>query len=410
MIKHLLLATAVCAFSVTANAQCTEWVSPEPGAGWTDFDPAPCNGQSQEMDMFEAFASEAYQMEGITAGGNYTFSICNGPGAGSWVPDFTIIAPSGAVDAFGSDDGSACSITWTASETGTYLIVVSEAENCGVENATGNGYPMIMTNSGGEDCGAPPVFVEGAESFEADSVNLPACWQAIDADGDSFNWTLLVAEELAFEGQTVIASYSYDNATFSALNPDNYLITPLLDIQDGDSLYYVVRTLDPNFPAENYSVMVSTSGTEVADFTDELFTEVLSTDDYQGRSIDLSAYAGQSIYVAFRHHDVSDQFGFVLDAISLPGVVCDETGVKELNTVAAEVFPNPATDHIRVRTALKGAASVTVFDAVGKVISAQNVTLDGSDFVQNVASLENGIYTIQIQTAAQVAVERFVKQ
>lgn len=99
-----------------------------------------------EIDAFEVWMSEAYALDNVVEGTSYTFSHCNGPGAGTWIPEYTIIAPSGAVDAYGAGDGDGCSITWTASESGTYLIVINEAGNCGVGAEVENGYPAITCN------------------------------------------------------------------------------------------------------------------------------------------------------------------------------------------------------------------------------------------------------------------------
>ncbi|MEZ4932091.1 MAG: hypothetical protein R2788_08240 [Saprospiraceae bacterium] len=106
-----------------------------------------------EISAFEVFASEVYSIDNFQEGGTYSFSICNGPGAGSWTPEFTIIAPSGAIDAFGLGDGDGCTITWTASESGTYLIVINEFEACGSGSNTqvANGFPAL-TCSGGAFC------------------------------------------------------------------------------------------------------------------------------------------------------------------------------------------------------------------------------------------------------------------
>lgn len=103
-------------------------------------------GQVNEITEFEAWASEAYTVDGFIQGNEYTFSICNGPGAGSWTPDFTVFAPNGDVVAYGSDANSPCSITWTATESGTYIIAINEAGNCGVAGNVDNGFPAITNN------------------------------------------------------------------------------------------------------------------------------------------------------------------------------------------------------------------------------------------------------------------------
>ena len=408
MIRNLLFTAIFSIITIGASAQCMDWVKPSPTAGWTDFKIVPCNGEFKLMDMFEVNASEAYRMEGVMVDGNYTFSMCDGAGAGSWVPDFTIIAPSGAVDAFGAGDGDGCSITWTATEDGDYLVVINEADNCGVDNIIDNGNPKIMTNSGGAAC---IEFIEGSESFEGSDTDLPECWQAIDADGDGNNWEIVPFDdsEVIFNGANAIASFSYINDV-GDITPDNYLITPKLDITAGDSLYYVVNALDPDWPEEKYSVLVSTASSAIADFTTVAFTETLTSGDFEPRTVDLSAYAGQSIYIAFRHHNSTGNYAILLDAIYLPGVNCNPLAVQEVENVESKLYPNPATDNLNITSSLQGAATINIFDAVGRVVSQKNVNLSDAIYTQNISSLESGVYVIQIQAGDKMTTQRFIKQ
>ncbi len=162
---HLLAALAtllLASYSHRAVAQCTSWQNPTPTTGWNDFNTqfggAPCNDGTgcpfYEIDDFGVTAVEAYSINNFIEGGTYAFSMCNGIGAGSWVPEFTIIAPSGHVDAFGPGDGDSCTITWTATESGTYLIVINEAGFCGVSpnEFNYNGFPAL-TCLGNTPCG-----------------------------------------------------------------------------------------------------------------------------------------------------------------------------------------------------------------------------------------------------------------
>lgn len=155
-----------------AAEPCTDWVDPTPSSGYTtfnaEFDGAPCNDGTgcafNEITAFQVWGGEAYSVNNFVAGGTYTFSICNGPDAFSWAPEFTIIAPSGAVDAFGSDTD--CSITWTASESGTYLIVVNEFGNCGNLLMQNNGFPSLSCEDSPETmcpeaCAAGTLIAEG---------------------------------------------------------------------------------------------------------------------------------------------------------------------------------------------------------------------------------------------------------
>ncbi len=164
--------------NVSMGGECLNWINPTSTTGWVDFNTqyggAPTEAQGcpfNEINLFEVWASEAYSVDNFVAGVEYTFSMCNGPGAGSWVPDFTIIAPGGIVDAFGAGDGDGCSITWTASATGTYLIVINEEGFCGggTNTATDNGFPALTCTGGGGGgsfpapyCG-PIVFTSDVE-------------------------------------------------------------------------------------------------------------------------------------------------------------------------------------------------------------------------------------------------------
>jgi hypothetical protein len=185
---------------------CLTWVNPNPMGGWNDFNTifggAPCDDGSgcpfNEIQAFEVFAAEAYAVDNFQEGGTYTFSMCNGPGVGSWVPDFTIIAPSGAVDAFGPGDGDGCSITWTASESGTYLIVINEAGECGGGNnlGTGNGFPALTCDSGPEvecpevpcEVGALDVELEQTVCGPDDTFDVGTDGTDVIPDAGGFGW------------------------------------------------------------------------------------------------------------------------------------------------------------------------------------------------------------------------------
>lgn len=82
---------------------------------------------------------------------------------------------------------------------------------------------------------------------------------------------------------------------------DDWLITPSIIIPNSGepTLYWKAKSYDFEL-LEDYDVRVSTTDNEMASFTDT----ILSVDgeqpfDYNSRSLDLSAYKGQTIYLAF---------------------------------------------------------------------------------------------------------------
>ncbi len=113
------------------------------------------------------YGSEAYVMDGVVAGASYTFDMCSGVGVGAWIPEVTILAPDGStVDAWNGEAATGsvltfadqCSLTWTASQSGTYTIIINELGTfagdapsqvgCNATLAIDNGNPTVSCGPG----------------------------------------------------------------------------------------------------------------------------------------------------------------------------------------------------------------------------------------------------------------------
>jgi uncharacterized surface protein with fasciclin (FAS1) repeats len=135
---------------VPAGAVCTDLAA----GPYTDFNgtfggaPVSAFGvcPTNQITAFEAWASESYTVDNFVAGQEYTFSICEGPGAGSWDAELTVFNPDGGLVAIAQD----CEITWTASVDGTYIIGIQEVGECDESSpnqGTGNGFPTLSCTS-----------------------------------------------------------------------------------------------------------------------------------------------------------------------------------------------------------------------------------------------------------------------
>lgn len=148
---------------------------------------------------------------------------------------------------------------------------------------------------------------------------LPTGWTVVDADGDGYNWDAEYPYEGGFDtqaGDGCISSASYLNS-YGALHPDNWLITPALVIPattDHVELTFYVMGQDANDYAEKYGVYVSPT-TALTDFTS--VHQGTTTDEYVEVNIDLTEYTGQTIYIAFRHYDITDMYWLNLDEVSV---------------------------------------------------------------------------------------------
>jgi len=288
-LQVLLLSFFCLAMNLSAQQPCLDWQSPFPTGGWQDFNSL-YGGAPQmiddvcplyEINTFPIWSSEAYQVDGITAGIYYTFSNCNGLGAGSWIPDYTIIAPSGAVDAFGLGNGDGCSITWGATESGTYLIVINELGACGVENFIDNGFPAL-TCHGGISIGniiTGNVFIDFDCNGEFDGDEVPAPGQLVFRNGGIPIGASNAIGNFIFAGDisgitslymSEIQGYEINDFGISSDMPDelldiNFALCPIDDITN---LAAVVSQSGlpprPGFPV-NYILCVSNIGTLVSD-------------------------------------------------------------------------------------------------------------------------------------------------
>ena len=132
---------------------------------------------------------------------------------------------------------------------------------------------------------------------------------------DNFNngldqWTIVTAGEgpgwvIGTEtGGNAATAYSWSNSV--SYNADNWLISPAVEL--GGVLKFFANTAT-SYP-DSYEVLLSTTGTEIADFTETL--QAMAAAAPGEVTIDLSAYAGQTGHIAF-HHVSYDCYLLVID-------------------------------------------------------------------------------------------------
>ena len=143
-------------------------------------------------------------------------------------------------------------------------------------------------------------------------------WTTIDADGDTYNWTLSpTGEGYGHNGSNgVVMSYSYSNYS-GALNPNNYLVSPQLAITANNHyVTFYAAALDETYPADHFGLAVSTTGTNAADFNMlQEWTMTAKQGGWHEYTVDLNSYVGQEIYIAIRHFNSQDNFCLCVDDI-----------------------------------------------------------------------------------------------
>lgn len=237
------------------------------------------------------------------------------------------------------------------------------------------------------------------EGFEGATV--PQGWVMYDQDGDGYNWTLETCAETPHMtphvGNGCMYSESYSNE-IGALTPNNWLVTPAITIpaEAAASLTFWVAGQDASWCDEHYEVYVSTTGNTVADFTGNPVHEAITTGEYVQQTVNLSSYAGQTIYVAFVHNEVTDQFVFLLDDVEVLAVSGETiTATASLDFGSVNVA-NPAV----LNTTVVGYNLTTAITAT--TVAPFAVSADGTNFATT-ATLPQAGGTLYVQYAPTAA-------
>lgn len=429
----------ISSLSNTANAQCMDWVAPTDSTGWVDFNNsfggAPCDDGNgcpfNEINAFEVFAAEAYTIDNFLAGGEYVFSMCNGPGVGAWVPEFTIIAPSGAVDAFGAGDGDACTITWTASEDGTYLIVINEAGECGggPNTGTGNGFPAISCNSGApcdpnaNVCNSGTLTTTGTvtvcdavETFDlmTETDTTPAMGGTGWSFSDQLGGTGGLAGGFSITNSSNTVSWNSDLGGVLSANG--------LPVLSGPWVVFGLKYADANDAIG--SICSITTDSLIVNFGSFPIIDDIQDVGSGSAAVTVSGGVPPFTYLWDDANAQTTDTAVGLDpgtySVTVTGAFgCTATDMVDITSTAVDnieaitslqIAPNPTTNRFSVQLALNATEEITidVMDISGKPVTSQTETTSGNSFEFDLSGNPAGIYLVKIMVGDQFLSRRVI--
>ncbi|MBR6049100.1 MAG: choice-of-anchor J domain-containing protein [Bacteroidales bacterium] len=154
------------------------------------------------------------------------------------------------------------------------------------------------------------------EGFE----NGLGCWSTVNGSADGQPWTANDCAGLSsitpHSGLYVASSWSWSG---SAMHADAWLISPkfvLPTVAAGDTLNFNWWHITNGGYPDSYSVVLSTTTNDTNAFTTVIRPYGTADSTWTMQSIDLTAYAGQSVYIAFHHVDYDNNY-LLIDEISL---------------------------------------------------------------------------------------------
>ena len=199
-------------------------------------------------------------------------------------------------------------------------------------------------------------------------------WSTVDNDGDGSNWAIYMEDASSDYAHT--GSYGA-GISYNAAGNDDWLITPQMSLsgEETATFSFWARSDGGYNTLESFKVMLSTSTTALSDFTHTLSTENNISIDWTQYTYDLSAYAGQDIYIALVCISV-DQFYLWADDFLVEsfGEAGDDYSIPLTVDSWGKVFSGPTeatADGLKINT--------TGYRNGNRVISNQVFDLEGKD-------------------------------
>ena len=210
-------------------------------------------------------------------------------------------------------------------------------------------------------------------------------WTFVDNDGNGLNWTMSINGKYDtdyYEASPLESSTSFPNSLYSqsftddeevAINADNWAITPAIEIDESSILSFQLAYANTDY-RDKVGVYVGETA-NVNEMTEVLAPTSFSRTyklQFNEEAVDLSAFAGKTCYIAFRHQDYDKYV-----------VLIDDVTVYKIDTKYDLTLADGSDDHGTVAFTVGGAAAteakkddvVTVSVTPNEGYSAKDVTV-----------------------------------
>ncbi len=261
-----------------------------------------------------------------------------------------------------------------------------------------------------------------AEDFE--SGVIPETFTLINQDGltpalpEEVSWadTAWIASQSAnFDGFAALSISWYEDEGGNEVGPCmDWLILPQLTIEEGAVFQFDAKsaTTSGDYP-DDYWVLINTGDPTAESFESDgavlLMVADEVSDDFRNVSIDLTDYAGETVYLAILNVTNTNGYGLWVDNL----YVGTPNSTREVNRFVSQmdVFPNPAASVTELSYELveKANVSIVIRDLQGKVISKwdRGVQPVGQyRFDVPVGQLAAGIYNLTLYAGNQIMTKR----
>lgn len=190
------------------------------------------------------------------------------------------------------------------------------------------------------------------------------------------------------------------NPSVSPFIKNDWMVSPQISLgSSGNILSFWAKACNIAFGLERFRVAISTTGTEVEDFSiisEAPYVETIQDPIWSEYTFDLDAYAGLQVYIAIICVSTS-QFGFAVDDFK---VSAQTLSISEYTEETYSIYPNPTNDVIFIQNeeSTMPIEKIELLDLNGRLI----LTEEKFEESLNLSSLDQGVYFLRIYNNAQI--------
>ncbi len=271
-------------------------------------------------------------------------------------------------------------------------------------NANGTAYGnTIVYKTSCEPINAFPY----KEGFEGEAFP-PTCWTSFrgaNGLGKEHDWE---TNNSAYKGN-YSAYAQYENVTNG--EAEDWLVMPAMTLpSDSVSLSFYEKKEVSDVYQSKYSVRISTTSQyKINSFSSLInYTEHNLSTNFTKRIIDLSAYASQTVCIAFVLTNDNDDSWYI-DNVRIGNPKSDVETLFDSENI--KLYPNPTQNDVKVDlgNSYKNVTSISIINNLGKEVLSTS-TIDQSIVNLSTESLPSGIYFVNILKNNQKIVLKLVVQ
>jgi len=278
------------------------------------------------------------------------------------------------------------------------------------------------------------IFEDSFESYTDFAISGVGSWTLIDVDGlTTYGFTGVTFPDSGsaksfqvFNSTTTVdplvstATSNWDARTgqkgmvcFAAVPSgpnvnDDWLISPQINLAAGNnSLSFWYKACDAAYSQEQFTVGISTTGTNPGDFTIiSANPESVPPSDITWREFTYDfdgAYDGMPVYVGI-HCVSADQFGFMVDDFKVDTTL----GIDNLERTSISHFYNSNSKILSLESSAEPFNKIELYNLLGQNIMMKILSLNTEKI--NLSELSNGVYIAKISVDGKTKTLRILKQ